>query len=42
MLRWFALADWIAREPDIAHDEARNLAMLGELDLGDDWDTAEV
>lgn len=34
VLRRFTLADWMAREPHIPHDEARNLAMLGERELG--------
>lgn len=34
VLRRYTLADWLEREPHIPSDEARNLAMLGELDLG--------
>lgn len=34
VLRRFTLGDWIAREPHVPHDEARNLAMLSQVDLG--------
>lgn len=34
VLRRFTLADWIEREPYIPQDEARTLALLGEIDLG--------
>lgn len=34
VLRRFTLRDWMEREPYIPHDEARNLTMLGTLDLG--------
>jgi len=34
VLRRYTLADWIEREQYIPHDEARNLRMLGSLDLG--------
>ena len=34
VLRRFTLVEWMEREPQIPHDEARNLAMLGRIDLG--------
>ena len=34
VLRRFTLADWLEREPHIPADEARNLSLLGSLDVG--------
>lgn len=34
ILRRYTLADWLEREPNIPHDEVRNLTLLEQLDVG--------